>query len=353
MKFLRILLPSLSKKKSDFLTNNHMEHPMYYDKEIVKNIKIHEYNINKNVSISRKKERSKTIIEVHMEVLEEYKNEEWESNKVEFLEICLQEFSKEQYGISTNLTNDNIMVNAKNINDTVNQKIIWNKWIEKYRYLTEKLKKEDWFSNLKNEWKIEQAYLKISEDLKTTLSNENHKIPFIECQKDIWRQWISKKGKIIEQHLEHDWFNGLAKEFLNITDEYVDESLFNIKEMDEKKSYEELNKYIKIKLLKKLCILVLIMVLEDCKKEEHIEYRESYMDSSINEWITLEHSDRKSAITENTFLSKGNVLQNRENLDMHSYKNKDIPIQDLEDWIKKDDTDINSTDNENILENFY
>ncbi|SBT55376.1 STP1 protein [Plasmodium ovale wallikeri] len=42
----------------------------------------------------RKKKNKKTLIEVHMEVLEEYKSDEWELHKGDFLEICLRGFIK-------------------------------------------------------------------------------------------------------------------------------------------------------------------------------------------------------------------------------------------------------------------
>ncbi|SBT85508.1 STP1 protein [Plasmodium malariae] len=349
--FLRIQLPSPSEKKSEFLLHDYIQDPTYYDKGIVKNIKIYEHNLNKNISASKRKNRNKTIIEVHMEVLQNFKNEEWESNKIEFLEICLKELLDKNYGTSTNLANDKIVENTKNTSDFENKQILWNKWIERYGNVTEKLKKLEWFNNLKDEWKTEQAHLKTSEDLKTILSNENHKIPFMNYQKDMWRQWVSKKGKIIEQHLEHELFNGFEEEFQNIRDEYKNESLLSMEELENNQRHKKLKKYINIKLLKRLCILVLIMVLEECKKEEYIGNRESRMDSFINELITIENSDGISDITDNIYRDKGNVLEDRENLEIHGYKNKDCFIQELEDWLREDDANLNSTDDKNIAEN--
>ncbi|KAI4839614.1 hypothetical protein MKS88_002171 [Plasmodium brasilianum] len=348
--FLRILLSSFSKKKSEFLSHNYVEHLTCYDKEIVKNIKILEHNLSKDLNMSKQKDRSKTIIEVHMEVLEKSKNEEWESRKVEFLEICLQELLEEQYGTSTNLTNDKIMENTKNNNDMENQKILWHKWIERYRNLSEKLKKEEWFTNLKNEWKTEQDYIKKSENLKTILSNKNRKIRFIEWQKDIWRHWISKKGIIIKQHLEHDWLNGLTKEFLNITDEYKNESLINMEELKHKGSYEEIYKYIRKNLLAKLCILVLIMVLEESTKEEDIENRESYLDNFINEWNSKENSDKKPEIAERIIEYKGNDLENNRNKKIHDHIEKNSYRTDIGNWIRDDIAYENSINNDGTVD---
>ncbi|KAI4839073.1 hypothetical protein MKS88_002589 [Plasmodium brasilianum] len=73
-KFRKILIPSHSDRKKEFLTHNHLEHPCYDDEEITKKIKILEDNMIKNLHESKqKKKRSKTIIEVHMEVLQEWK----------------------------------------------------------------------------------------------------------------------------------------------------------------------------------------------------------------------------------------------------------------------------------------
>ncbi|SBS97380.1 STP1 protein, partial [Plasmodium malariae] len=128
MNFLRILIPSHWGGKSEFLTHDNLEHPIYDDEEIIKKIKINE--LTKNVYLSkRKKDRSKTIIEVHMEVLEECRNEDWENNKEAFLKICLDEFTKKDYRTYPNLTyNDLITENIKSSNDIEKQNILWNKW---------------------------------------------------------------------------------------------------------------------------------------------------------------------------------------------------------------------------------
>ncbi|SBT57775.1 STP1 protein [Plasmodium ovale wallikeri] len=55
-------------------------------------IKLLKINRYKQEMQKRKKENKKTLIEVHMEVLEEYKNDEWELHKGDFLEICLRGF---------------------------------------------------------------------------------------------------------------------------------------------------------------------------------------------------------------------------------------------------------------------
>ncbi|SBT85850.1 STP1 protein [Plasmodium malariae] len=351
IKFLRILLPSHSDKKDKFLSDDHLDQPIYDDEEIIKKLKIYEHNTIKNTNmLKRKKERSKTIIEVHMEVLEEFRNEEWELNKGEFLTICLEIFKNEERRSYPNLINDYQIENIQCSSDNEETNILWNKWIERHRNLSEKLKKEHWFNNLKNEWKKEKSKVKKMEELKNKSSNENQKVSFLEGEKDIWRQWISNKSKIVEHYLEQDWFKGLTDEFYNILDEYENEetkncvSLISIEEMEHNKSCEELYKYIKKKLLSKLCILVFMTILEECKNEKNVENYESYLDSSINESITLENSNRKAEILEDTTEFKNDVLEYRVNEEIPAYKGQNCFMLEIKDWIKENDAHINVTD---------
>ncbi|SBS99535.1 STP1 protein, partial [Plasmodium malariae] len=207
VKFLRILLPSHSDKKDIFLSDDHLDHPIHDDEEIIKKLKIYEHKtINNTNMLKRKKDKSKTIIEVHMEVLEKFRNEQWELSKKEFLAMCLEVYTHEEYTSYPNFINDDQMENIKRSNDIEEKKILWNKWIERHRNLSEKLKKEDWFNNLKNEWKKDKAMVNEMEELNKKYLKENEKVSLLEREKVIWRQWISNKRKILEQNMEENWF---------------------------------------------------------------------------------------------------------------------------------------------------
>ncbi|SBS95189.1 STP1 protein, partial [Plasmodium malariae] len=347
--------PSFSKHKSKFLTDDLLEHPIYDEKEIVKKIKINEFKKNINLS-NRKKDRSKTIIEVHMEVLEVCRNEEWENNKEEFLKIFIDEITKKEYNVYPNLTNDDLITqNIKSSNDIPKQNILWNKWIERHRYISEKLKKMDWFNNLKNEWKEELAYMKKMVKLKIKSSNENHKVLFLEREKDIWKQWISKKGTIIEQYLEQECFNEFSEDFHNISDEYLNEdtknyvSLMNIEEFQNKENYEEFYNYVKQKLVRKLCILVFMTILEECKKEVNFENRELYLDSSINELKKRLSSDKKPVITENIIKYNSNDLEYIKNNEIHAHIGNNTFRNEIENWVIEDNVYANSIVNYGAL----
>ncbi|KAI4841409.1 STP1 protein [Plasmodium brasilianum] len=352
MKFLRILLPSFSERKRIFLTNDKLVQQKYNDKEITKKIKIQEHNIKQNVNASKSKtERTKTIIEVHMEVLQKFRNEEWELKKREYFEICLEEFTEDQTRDYPNLQSDQLLAECtKNSRGTEESITLCNKLIKRYKYLSENLKKEDWFNSLKNEWKSEREYIKRSKELNNNIPNDTQNISSLETEKDIWRQWISKKGRIIEQYLEYEWFRGLTEELQNTLDEYGNDrnkynvSLIDLEELEQKGCSEELYKYVKKKLLEKLCILVLMTILEECKKEENTENSESYLDNSINDCKLGKNIDGKSGITENINKDIGNVLEYMENKE--SYSNKGEPfIQELNDWIREENTYINFINN--------
>ncbi|SBS99490.1 STP1 protein [Plasmodium malariae] len=350
MKFLRILLPSFSERKRIFLTNDKLVQQKYNDKEITKKIKIQEHNIKQNVNFSKSKtERTKTIIEVHMEVLQKFRNEEWELKKREYLEICLDEFTKDKNTTYPNLKDDQLFVEyTKNTTGTEESITLCNKWVERHKNLSEQLKKEDWFNSLKNEWKIERDYIKRTKELNNSIPNDTPNISSLETEKDIWRQWISKKGRIIEQYLEYEWFSGLTEELQNTLDEYGNDknknnvSLINLEELEQKVCSEELYKNIKKKLLEKLCILVLMTILEECRKEENSE---SYLDNSINDCKLGKNIDGNSGITENINKDIGNVLEYKENKESYSNKGEEPFIQELNDWIREENTYINFINN--------
>ncbi|KAI4841022.1 hypothetical protein MKS88_000790 [Plasmodium brasilianum] len=352
VKFLRILLPSFSDRKSKSLSRDLLEHSTFDKEEIIKKIKIHENSIEKNVNaLYQKKDRSLTIIEVHMQVFEEFKNEEWEYQKLEFLEICLDEFTKGEYITKPNLTNDEkIIKNIKSSSNIKRKQILWNKLVERHRNLTKKFKEEEWFNNLKNEWKREQACLKKLEEPRNSISNEIQKVSFLEKEKDIWRQWISINSKVIEQQLEQYCFNGLTEEIINISETYQNEILLIDKEFENKKIYEELYICIKKKVLAKLCVLVLMMVLEDCKKEEHIENKQLHLDSSISECMTEKNADEKLDITEKIRQTKNIPLESNKNKEIDGCIGEDCFRKEIEDWIREDCIYVNFIDNDTIID---
>ncbi|KAI4841133.1 hypothetical protein MKS88_000368 [Plasmodium brasilianum] len=359
VKFLRLLVPSYSNKKSKIFTDDYLEHTLYNDENIIKKIKINE--VTKNINSSkRKKDRSKIIVEVHMEVLKEYKNEEWEKNKDEFLEICIYELEKKDFRTCHNLTDDDLIKKNITYNNYINKKkFVWNKWVKKNRNLSEKLKKENWFHNLMIKWKRELDYIQEMEVFKKKSSNKNKKISFLEREKDIWKQWISKNGMIIEQYLEEEYLKELTGTMHNISEEWINDettnyiSLINREEFQSNGNYKELYKYIKKTLLTNLCILVLMTILEECKNEANFENRESYLDNSINELKEEDYSDKKQEITENIIEYNCNDLESARNKEMNAHIGEHSFRNEIEDWIRGDGIHENSIVNDGTLDKSY
>ncbi|SBT72508.1 STP1 protein, partial [Plasmodium ovale] len=189
----------------DHLGGQIMENDVY-----VKLLKMNRY---KKEMQKKKKKRDTTLIEVHMEILEECKNDEWELHKGDFLEICLQEFVNEKNRTAENWRNAELTVNNikndKIIQDAEENEILWNFWMGNYRNILESWKSEEWFQNLKNEWKKERQknHNKIEEN---TLKESG--MISIECEKDIWKKWISKQATLIEMFKQEDWFKSLIAE---------------------------------------------------------------------------------------------------------------------------------------------
>ncbi|SBT83999.1 STP1 protein [Plasmodium ovale] len=251
----------------------------------------------------QKKEKKKgiTLVEVHMEILEECKNVEWELHKGNFLEICLQEFIDDDYIIYANSRNSELTLNniknERDIEDIEKQENLWNTWIENHRSILEKWKKEVWFQNLKNEWKKElQLYNEENDKLGENISNEP-KVQLIASQIDIWKQWITKKATLIKSISQEDWFKSLTdvtkKEEYNYgIDGDSDNASVTKKTGLEKETtyYKHEKKYI----VEKLMVQMHIMVLEECIKEEFIKNKELYMDNYIEDIHTQSSYNEKT-----------------------------------------------------------
>ncbi|SBS96016.1 STP1 protein, partial [Plasmodium ovale curtisi] len=189
------------------------ENKTHNDNNMYSKIKIQKGLLNKNISLPKKKKnKRKAIIDIHMELFNEYKNDEWELNKNDFLQICLEEFIREQNKIYSNSENSNSMMKNISIQNTKEDKmLILDKWTESCRPIWEKFKSENAFKVLQYEWKKEEKeYLENIEQFENNFLNENTEISYKEIKKEIWRKWIKKQAKIIEQFTQEKWFKSLV-----------------------------------------------------------------------------------------------------------------------------------------------
>ncbi|SBT74549.1 STP1 protein [Plasmodium ovale] len=261
--------------------------------QIVENdayIKLLKTNRYKQEMQKRKKENKKTLIEVHMEVLEEYKSDEWELHKGDFLEICLRGFINDENDFYSNFPNSKLIVNniknEKTIEDIQNHEILWNNWIEDHRNILEEWKKEDWFHILKNKWRNEeQIYKEKNHKLQENMLNEQETYSIV-SQKDMWKQWISKQAALIDMFNKEDWFKSIAhaqnKEKDNYhINEYNNITVTNENQLKNEKVNHELGRSKNI--IQKLMVQIHMMVLEECIKEDIIKHKELCIDNFIED----------------------------------------------------------------------
>ncbi|SOV20999.1 surface-associated interspersed protein 4.1 (SURFIN 4.1) [Plasmodium sp. DRC-Itaito] len=311
-----------NKKKNNFLEEIEMIRKI--------NKKVQSKDTEKNIMF-------KTVIEIHMKVIEEDKKQEWEKNKGDFLEICMQEFQSENqntHNENNSLVNDymvqeNYMIKRQNI--------IWNKCIERNRYILEKWKKEKWFENLKNEWKNEQNKYINKREVYSNIKDENNVKqinPLIESEKYLWKKWLRNQKVLLEKYNEEFWFKKLVqdyeKEFENCDniddDDHMSEQGQG-KYLDDlialNKTYDEsLLKCQKKKLITKMWIEIHMIILEECKKEEVQLNKELFLDSCINELSKEKESKAKCKMLEIVLdLKDKHVLINK-NLDMNKKNRK-------------------------------
>ncbi|KMZ96441.1 hypothetical protein PVNG_06319, partial [Plasmodium vivax North Korean] len=70
----------------------------------------------------------------------------------------------------------------------------------------------------------------------------------LEIQKNIWRQWVAKKHKLMEMYSEKEWFMHLLKCVEEEPNELETEnsnenvSLINLEELEKQKLYQQLYK---------------------------------------------------------------------------------------------------------------
>ncbi|SBT02148.1 STP1 protein, partial [Plasmodium ovale curtisi] len=265
------------------------ENKTHGDNNIYSKIKIQKDVINKNISLPKKKKnKRKAIIDIHMELLNEYKNDEWELHKNDFLQICLEQFIKEQNKIYSNSKNSNLIMKSLSPQKAKEPKmLLWNKWAEKYTPIWEYFKRGNTFKLLQYYWKEEEnAYFHKIKNENSSL-NQNEIFSYIQIKKDIWKRWTTKQTKLIEQYKEEQWFKSLVEELEKVSDECkkrkIKDDIFvvNIKELENKENNEELYKRVKHIFLIKVLIQILMMVIEECIKEESSGKTEIVLDNLI------------------------------------------------------------------------
>ncbi|SOV20020.1 surface-associated interspersed protein 8.3 putative [Plasmodium sp. gorilla clade G2] len=319
------------------------------NEDINRMIELNKLNDYSNKLHDNKSIKRKTIIEIHMEVLNDCKNEEWEMNKGDFLEICLQEFGNIENKEYSHIINNMLMIGDleyKHLKVDVieRQNNLWNRWIERHRYMLEKWKKEKWFIILKENWKNEEnkymrkAYLELLISLREDVKN-----PMLQRQKIIWRKWIAKNLYHIESNVIKKWFDKLLEEIERKGVIELDECK-NLMQFEENDEYlEELKEYRKKKLICIIWIKIYMMIIEEHKKEEYLESKEIFLDTCVEELKRKEKLEGNELCVDDM---KKSILLNGQKEEIEKLKMKNWYNDLKKEWIIEEDRYFRSIINE-------
>ncbi|CRG94507.1 surface-associated interspersed protein (SURFIN) [Plasmodium gallinaceum] len=289
-----------------------------------------------NSIIKKKKLKWKTIIEIHMIVLEECKKEEWLVNRGKFLETCLEEFKNEDKEKYPKIMENDLAMMSKGEEDISalmieRQKLLWKKWVERNKRMSEKWKKEEWFIKLKEEWgKEQEKYEELTKESEI-VEIEAGKNPMLEKQKRIWKQWIKKQRMWFIENSKEEWFNYLLDEYEK-EEEFkkgttkgdmrkVNEINENVEKLEQKENEEIEKCRKKEKLIQKVLIEIHMILLEECKKEEFEKEKEGFFKTIMEELRIHENSNEDVNITEIKKKSRNIILEKKK--------------EEIEDWKKK------------------
>ncbi|CRG96027.1 surface-associated interspersed protein (SURFIN) [Plasmodium gallinaceum] len=283
------------------------------------------YEMN-NSKINKKKLKWETLIGIYMVILEECRKEEWLLNRGKFLETCLEEFieeDKEKY--PKIIENDLAMIKEgeEDISTLMieKQKLLWKKWVERNKRMSEKWKNDEWFINLKKEWGKEQEKYDELTNESEIVEIEAGKNPMLEKQKRIWKQWLKKQRKWFILHSEEEWFNNLLDEYekeeerkegITKNDAKEEKEIHeNIEELKQEADEEiEKNRQKREKLIQNILIEIHMTLLEECMKEELQKEKEYFFKKMVEELRIQENLDEDVNILEIRKKSRNVILNN-------------------------------------------
>ncbi|CRG85027.1 surface-associated interspersed protein (SURFIN) [Plasmodium relictum] len=232
---------------------------------------------NNNCMTLRKKLKWKTMIEIHMLLIEDCKQEVWGLYRGEFLEICLNEWLKNERPIEDVIDKEIIMEGEEESSNVAleKQKILSEKWIKRQKIILEEWKKE------------EEICIRTINKVEVM-----DKADEIEREKELWKQWIEKQREIFMRYDKEIWFNKLLEECgkeenqsaIKENKENIEEKKKNSKKKREVIIKEEENKKTKNKsLISHVCIEIRMEVLDQCKKEELKSMKHNFLRSYIEQ----------------------------------------------------------------------
>ncbi|EUR82586.1 hypothetical protein PFBG_00149, partial [Plasmodium falciparum 7G8] len=288
-----VLEDELLKKTKYIKPKDKMKHRIIKEDDIYsEQLKVFDEIEKRSIYLSSKRVlKWKTIIEIHLEVLHDCKKEEWDKNKRDFLNICIEELVKGQNEDKKIKENYNYITNVRDNYDIVEYtKSFCNTWKDRHNYMLEKWNKENWFVQLKNDWKKEQNEYMRKTYKELLISLKGDKYNMSQRQKIIWKKWIAKHPNKMNEEIINIWSNQLSDEIDKngiISDEAIKKFLSLEKDISDK----DFLKYRRKKLEVILWIKIYMSVLEEQKNEELEKSKESFLNTCIDELKKEEYSE--------------------------------------------------------------
>ncbi|ETW40204.1 hypothetical protein PFNF135_05432 [Plasmodium falciparum NF135/5.C10] len=152
---------------------------------------------------------------------------------------------------------------------------VLNKMLEKHKFLLYNVKernkelideweREEWFINLWNDWNEER-----NNHMKSIMPYKYNITKFVEEEKKIWKEWISKIINNIGEWEHEYWFNDLLERYEMHAIDFSDE-IYSI----------ELENYLKEKILKIALLMNIFMAILDTSFNEESERNNGYFTKS-------------------------------------------------------------------------
>ncbi|SPJ08212.1 surface-associated interspersed protein 1.1, putative [Plasmodium sp. DRC-Itaito] len=287
------------------------------------------------------------IIELYLLIIEDIRNEEWEMNKEDFLFICINEFMNEKdrnclYNTDDYLNSTDVMIKEQNL--------LWNKWMERQKYMLDKWKEEELFVYLKNDWKREEdEYMKkIYKELLLSLKGDTYNMP--QRQKIIWKRWIAKHPYRIREKMIHEWFDKLFDDI--ISDNVISGDIINNILLNDEYIYDISEKKKKLKII--LWIQIYMCVLNEAEKDKWKREKEMFIDIYIDKLKEKKEYDEEEYEEKNKELIKLlNKMKKMEILNTDDEKRKEWKHQDWfkqirKEWITDENRYLNEINNQVI-----
>ncbi|ANQ06077.1 Pvstp1 [Plasmodium coatneyi] len=294
----------------------------------------YEYTLVKERKPRRRQRRSpgkkpvsrRTIIDIHLEVLDECQKGDLHSTKEDFFVILVQEFMgsefmgedfvpeeqlpevnvpmesvpkeegvlkedalkedvpregvpKEQLGMEQNFSLENLSSSENEHSPPTCNVPYWINWIEKNKTLLEKCRTQPWFCDLKVSWKEHRKQNHIpTEESKQCFLNDNGDIPSLEShKKELWKQWVAMQHDLMELNSQTDWFIQMLENMEEIPNET--EELLGVDKLQSQRLCPE--SYKQKQFVAKLWMLILALMFEECEREENVHNKELYLDGLL------------------------------------------------------------------------